>query len=221
MTLRLYLLLTLLCGGQALAETLQLSVASYGKNAGVEKSPCVLRLQSALQTLGYQLELNYLPSARALQQANAGLVDGDLARTSLIEDEYVNLLRVARPCSNFEPVLYGLAGGPVDWRQRHLKRIAYFRGSRFLLSSLANAIQDYELELTNTVDQGLKLLQAGRVDAVFISKPLFDHLRENRSELTRDVVQLTPDLEDVKLYTYLHKRHEGLLTELDALMLGE
>jgi len=209
------------CSGLVAAGTFQLTVPSHAKGNAIEQSLCVLRLRSALASLSYQLQLRFAPGRRALLLANTGQVDGDLARSTLVEDEYINLRRVSVPCAYVKPALYGLAQGPVSWQQRRLKKIAYFRGSTQLLGSLADSLKDYELVYTGSSEQSLKLLQAHRVDAVFISKPLFAQLGQSQPQLVNGVVQLTPELDQVKLYTYLHKRHEALMPQLEQLMTAE
>jgi len=219
--LGLCLLLVLAFSDQVFAAPFQLSVSNQAKGSALEKSPCVLRLKNALNTLGYQLQLNYTPSRRALLQASTGQVDGDLARSDGIEAQYTNLRRLSIPCASLQPALYALDREPMSWQQRPLKKIAYFRGSTRLLGALADSLSDYELVFTGTSEQGLKLLQAQRVDAVFLSKPLFAQAGQARPELVRGVAQLKPDLDDVKLYTYLHKRHESLIVQLDQLMAAQ
>jgi len=191
---------------------------SHAKGNAIEQSPCVLRLKSALASLGYELKLRYAPGRPALLLASTGQVDGDLARSNQIEDEYTNLRRVAMPCANLKPALYGLAQESMSWQQRRLKKIAYFRGATRLMSSLVDTLKGYELVYTGSSEQSLKLLQAHRVDAVFISKPMFVQLGRVQPDLVSGVAQLTPELEEVKLYTYLHKSHEGLIVQLDKLM---
>jgi len=206
------------CSGLVAAGTFQLTVPSHAKGNAIEQSLCVLRLRSALASLSYQLQLRFAPGRRALLLANTGQVDGDLARSDGIEAQYTNLRRLSTPCASLQPALYALDLEPMTWQQRPLKKIAYFRGSTRLLGALAGSLSDYELVFTGTSEQGLKLLQAQRVDAVFLSKPLFAQAGQARPELVRGVAQLKPDLVDVKLYTYLHKRHEGLIVQLDQLM---
>ena len=240
------------------ATPFQLAVPDYAKGSIIDQSACVKRLRLVLSSLGYELELQFTPSLRALQQASSGQIDGDLARSSLIETQYTNLRRVAMPCASMQPALYALkhqpaprtpfdhepdliqtSGGdaiagdsvsndadrrettiskPMTWKQRRLKKIAYFRGSSRLIGSLAGTLNDYDLVYTDSGEQSMKLLQAQRVDAVFLSKVLFNQLEQSSPELVWDVAQLTPELDDVQLYTYLHKRHEGLIVQLDKLM---
>lgn len=201
-----------------MAAPFLLTVPTHAKGSVISQSPCVTRLSSALAELGYQVQLQYTPSRRALLQASNGQVDGDLARSSKVEIEYTNLRRVPMPCASLKPALYALQQEPMSWKQRPLKKIAYFRGSTRLLNSLTDSLHDYELIYTDSSEQSLKLLKAKRVDAVFISKPLFTKLSQTMPELADGVAQLTPELADVTLYTYLHKRHEALIPQLDRLM---
>jgi len=219
--LRLCLLVLFMHSGPVFATPFHVAVPAHAKHSAIDKSACVLRLKAALATQGYELQLNYTPSRRALVQASSGQIDGDLARSAMVEREYTNLRRIALPCATLKPGLYALAQASMSWQQRPLKKIAYFRGSTRLLNSLANSLSGYELVLTGSSEQGLKLLQSKRVDAVFLSKTLFAQVGKAQPELVSGIAQLTPELDDVKLYTYLHKRHEGLIVQLDRLMAVE
>jgi len=207
--------------GLVAAGSFQLAVPSHAKGNAIEQSLCVLRLKSALASLGYELQLRYAPGRRALLLASTGQVDGDLARSNQVEGNYTNLRRVSMPCTTIQPALYGVVQETMTWPQRRLRKIAYFRGSTRLLSSLADSLNDYELVYTSSSEQSFKLLRANRVDAVFISKSLFRQLGQVQPDLVSVVAQLTPELDQINLYTYLHKRHEGLIVKLDQLMAAE
>lgn len=177
--------------------------------------PPVENLYLAYAALGYQLKVVFRPSLRSLALANTGEVDGEVARSRAIEAQYSNLLRVDIPFTQIEPVIYSRASTSASsWRRHKINTLAVGRGSILLKNAIPPELRSAELRLVNSTIQSMQMLNAGRVEAILLSRLEFEAFSLRQPKLTEQLIKLQPELPPITLYTYLHKRHSELLPKL-------
>ena len=199
-------------------KTITLSMPLQAKPHFQRSNPVSARLSKAFAALGYRLEFVFHPSLRSLALANLGQVDGELARNHLTAEKYPNLMRVEVPANYIQPAIYALANGESpDWRIRPIETLALARGSSLFERSVPAAFQQQAVMITqtNTPQQGMEMLNAGRVDALMLTRMQFRDFMQRNPELTSQLQELQPALPSQYLYTYLHKRHQTLLPALN------
>jgi len=196
-------------------KTITLSTSLTAKPMHERGIPSVNQLYRSFEALGYRLEVVFHPSLRSLTLANTGLVDGELGRPAAIAYQYSNLLKSDLAFSRIEAGVYTLGDRATkSWRSPDIKVLGLGRGSIFLSSAMQTELQNARLQLTSSADQGLQMLNAGRLDAMLLSRMEFEALSLQRPRLTKKLIKLPPELPTVPIYIYLHKRHKDLLPDL-------
>ena len=90
-------------------------------------------LKEAYKRIGYEVTFDDLPGQRALEWANKGLTDGDVARIAGTEDKFPNLIRVKVPVIHFKGVAFTKSiDRPISrWEDLRGLRIGVVRGIRY------------------------------------------------------------------------------------------
>ncbi len=210
-------LLVLLASLQAIAvhdtsaQTLRFS-AMEGSSAG---DPCSVLLKQAYQNLGIDFKLLLYPGLRALEMANLGKVDGELARIEAIGDQYPNLVRVDVPLCAIEAV-FVVTNTDIQINSPN-ELTPFALGIRRGIAFIDKELEGLDLLRKVTVnndEQLMRLLQAGAVDVVIMM--LSDALEAKRSDSTGKVRIIEPPFASYPLYHYLHKSHAALARQLKA-----
>lgn len=161
---------------------------------------------------GLRVELVAVPATRGLENANAGLYDGDAARIDMDSSRYPNLHRIPEPL--FEVAFSGLyldriisVQTPADFENYH---VGYVRGWQiaeriFAGSKTALAVRD--------ADSLIDMLTAKRLDIAFltIAPARFKAREKNVQPLLSTEFRIRKNL-----YLHLNSSHQdkiSLLTE--------
>jgi len=159
---------------------------------------------------GLQVQLLKLPSARGLALANAGSLDGELARINIRTDRYNKLQKLPDPLIDVVFAgLYHRAGIKVTTLDdfRHF-RVGYIRGwviAENLFAGDANA------NATSSANQLLDMLEADRIDIAFMTVAPGRYLANSRG---MENLRVTDFSIRKDLFLYLNKKHAGKLQSL-------
>jgi polar amino acid transport system substrate-binding protein len=170
-----------------------------------------LILQEAFGRIDQQIDIDHLPSERALMNANSGLTDGEFPRISGLERLYPNLVKVPEKLTNYEFVAFSKHQGikMPSWDALHPYDVAIVRGWKILEKNIVNT-----RSLVRAKSQKLlfNLLVNNRADIVVYSRVAgyaFIH-----SQGLEGIVALEPPLAVREMYLYLNKKHEQLIKPL-------
>lgn len=200
--------------------TLAMPDVGEHQNRNIRKAQSLVALlDEALRRIGYELNIVLLPYDRSLKMVEAGLVDGDLIRTSSIEAQYPALIRVSEPIFEIDLVVVSYA--PIDlsagWNALSGKSVGCLLGAKVIEENLPETAI---LTGVKTAKQLLNLLAQKRVDYAVMSRTFSQpflgepYLGDNGTGL---VVSEQP-LTTVQNFTYLNERHAVLALRLaDAL----
>ena len=153
-----------------------------------------------------------VPPARGLAQANAGILDGDVARIDVPSRLFPNLLRVPEPI--IDVVFAGLHTRDdvvvenVEDFERY--RVGYVRGWK--IAELMFADVDSALPVRRPA-QLLDMLEAGRIDLAFLTVAPARHLARSRNLGELDVTDFAIRR---NLYLHLHESHADKVPRLSA-----
>ena len=149
--------------------------------------------------------------------SNDGQLDGEAFRIADIDKTYTNLVRVKVPVySNFlyvyvregkEFPVKGWESIPNDYV------IGYQRG----IVLVEKALEKYHLhgQTSSNLTTMLKKLNTGRIDAIISYKERAPLIRELNLD---GIVMLEPELMNLYLYHYLHKKHSHIVPELTRIL---
>ena len=166
----------------------------------------------AFNRLGYDVNFVSFPFERSLKMADSGFVDGELVRSSSIELQYPNLIRV--PERLFSVDLVVVSRSPVDltkgWNALSGKSVGWLLGVK--------AIQNHTPETVNlTAAKNITLLfgllNKKRVDYVLSTRVFGVELLDAKSH---GLIVNDEPLETISSYTYLNKKHKELARKLAA-----
>ncbi|NND91513.1 MAG: transporter substrate-binding domain-containing protein [Granulosicoccus sp.] len=169
-------------------------------------------LDALFSRLGMCVEIQKLPPARGLAQANAGLLDGEAARINLDGSLYPALHRMREPL--FDVVFAGLYTRPdvsVDALEDFFEyRLGFVRGWKIAESLFS---EHSMLIRTHNATQLFDMLDAGRIDIAFMTVAPgrfiargkgIEHLQVTGFTLRKD------------LHLYMHEKNIALLPALSA-----
>lgn len=200
-----------LCVGTAGAEGPTVVVST--NNTPLDRKLLEQVSQEAFRRLGTAFRLTSLPSERSLMSANRGEVDGEGLRVAGLSKQYPELVQVAESYVRVSFVAFAKDAG-IDvsrgWESLKPHRIAFINGWKLFESHAAGA---RAVTKVDTAEQIFRMLAAERVDLGLYT--LADGQALVRSMGLPAIVPLTPALQEVELYLYLHRRHAALVPRLE------
>lgn len=173
-------------------------------------------LKAVYRRMGIELMLVDMPAKRALIESSQGRVDGEVQRILAVKDEYPTLLPVQVPLNYIEPAAFVKRQQfRVDgWESLRPYAIGIVRG----VGSSERGTQGMpRVEAATTMDQLMTMLAAERVDVAV--NDLFSGLLVNRRlGLDGALRPLSPPLERILLYHFLHESRRDLVPRVEQTM---
>ncbi len=170
-------------------------------------------LRSAYGKLGYRIELVSGSGNRSLLEAAGGQLDGEIARTVLIEREFPDLLRVNVPLLRADAVAYVTRPELVNASKEDLRglRVGYVKGSRFAERLTIGFPDVWSVESPGLL---FSMLENDRLDAVIMLDIVGASILDQRGR--EGFVKVNTPLERLEFFHYLHKRNVHLVPEIEA-----
>ncbi|MFM2068406.1 MAG: hypothetical protein RLZZ584_3315 [Pseudomonadota bacterium] len=172
--------------------------------------------REALRRIGAELRLVSLPSERSLQEADAGVVDGEGLRVAGLGTQYLNLVQVPERYIGISFVAFARVtpGTPAPrleqgWRSLQPYSVAHITGWKLFEASVSGTRAHYKVDKP---EQLFRMLDAGRVDLALYTRA--DGHALLRSMGLGGIREIEPALKDVDMYLYLHRRHAALVPRL-------
>ena len=172
-------------------------------------------LKEAYRRIGYEVAFDDLPGQRALEWANRGLTDGDVARIEGTEDKYPNLIRVKVPVIYFKGVAFVKSlDRPIScWEDLRGLRIGVVRGIRY--SSIGTKGMDPYF--ANDMTHLFTMLDKDRIEvAVAVLNAGKIEIEKNFKNSGIHVVG--PPLYSAPLYHFVHARNKELVAPLERVL---
>lgn len=166
--------------------------------------------REAFRRAGYGLRVLALPHERALQNANAGIEDGDLYRATGFEKDYPHLVQVPQPLLEQDFVAMSLRTDIEvrGWSDLARYSVGYVTGNKILERQLEGVAQPTSVRDNSAL---FAMLAADRVDVVLINRWV-GYLAARQAGLVVRVQE--PALLRVPMFIYLHRKHEALAPRL-------
>ncbi len=207
-------LLLVLCFGQkTYARTLVLNTFDIYPYSTPDGNGYMDRVvKEAFRRIGKDVKIVWLPSERALVNADRGIDDGDFVRVAGIEKKYHDLVRVPEELCDFEFAAFAKAEKPVritGWRSLKPYNVAIPRGAQVLEKKISGV---RSLEEVNDQKALFSMLMDGRVDVV-----IYDRMQAKgflRKSGMKGIRQYGPILEKCPMYLYMNSRYLALVPRL-------
>jgi polar amino acid transport system substrate-binding protein len=169
-------------------------------------------LRAVYARLNIKLEFEDVPGKRALALSSAGEVDGEIQRIGTLSRDYPTLVQVTPAINYIEPAVFStkLRFDVVGWSSIKDYSIGIVRG---VGSSEAGTRGMARVTATTSLDNMVRMLDADRFDVMVTD--LFSGLVAVRKLNLQDrIVALSPPLERIHIYHYLHERHRDLVPKV-------
>jgi len=169
-------------------------------------------LAEAYKRIDIDIAFKEVPAARALYEANEGLVDGDLQRIDGLSARFTRLAQVRIPINEFDAVVISRDKqfNPDGWTSLAPYSIGYHRG----IVIFEKRTVGMRTDPAPTNELVLKKLQSGRTDIAVMPEADGRDLLATMPGHSLEI--LSPAVERVPLYHYVHTRHAALVPKLEA-----
>lgn len=167
-------------------------------------------LSRAYQQLGYKVQFVFLPGQRALTEAEKGQgIDAEALRIDLGE-EPINLIKVPEPLFQLHVSAFvtRTPSEQITWKKLAYFRVSSVRGFKIVERNVSH----HKLIYVANIAQAFQLLAKDRVDVVIAPKKVGQGLLKTLG--LNQIYPLTPALQVLPVYHYIHAKHAHLLPEL-------
>lgn len=175
----------------------------------------------AFRQLGIGVQFRTVPAARAMAEAQAGNLDGELARGLEYESMQSSLVRVP------EPAIIAALGAYARDPAIHLSSIEELRGASYRVEChsgypviekmLTAVIPSSQLSRISHTELGLRKVALGRTDIYIDAEDLVDPILAARPPELQEVYKVGV-MERKAIYAYLHRRHARLAERLGEVL---
>jgi polar amino acid transport system substrate-binding protein len=166
-----------------------------------------LWVKEAFARIGMEVAMDWQPPERGIENANAGIIDGDAGRIAGISKRYPNLIQIPERLvvSEFSAFTLNSTFSPVGWQSLKPYNVGIVRGHKI---SEANVVGTRSLIQVRNTEALFLLLNSNRVD-VAVCEKLFGSMMAKK--INPEIRAMEPPLAKVDFYLYLHARHEPLV----------
>ncbi|MCP3465599.1 MULTISPECIES: ABC transporter substrate-binding protein [unclassified Bradyrhizobium] len=162
--------------------------------------------------LNIKLEFEDVPGKRALALSSAGELDGEIQRIGTLSKDYPTLVRVTPAINYIQPSAFAtkLRFDVAGWDSIKDYSIGIVRG----VGSSENGTRGMSrVTATTNLESLIQMLDADRFDLMVTD--LFSGLVAVRKlNLQARIYPLSPPLERIDIYHYLHERHRDLVPKV-------
>lgn len=166
----------------------------------------------AFRRAGMRLKLIQLPAERALQNANAGIDDGEVSRVAGIEKIYTNLVRVPEKLVDHHFVAFTRHADlkEASWGNLAPYVVGYIRGYKIVER---NVPEGTKTATANDARQLFTMLDKGRIDIAIYRR--WEGTLLAREMGIDNIHIIEPSLAETGIYIYLNKKHADKIPLLD------
>ena len=166
--------------------------------------------------LNISVEFADVPGKRALALSSAGELDGEIHRIANLAQTYPTLLQISPAINYIEPSVFTttLRFDVRGWDSIREYSIGIVRG---VGSSEAGTRGMSRVTAATSLENMIQMLDAGRFD-LMITDLFSGRAAVAKLKLQSRIAPLSPPLQRIYIYHYLHERHRDLATRVAAVI---
>ncbi len=170
-------------------------------------------VEKAYSKLGISVEFIEYPGKRALSESAKGAVDAELSRIFEVGEEHPTLIRIPTPIFWFNAIVFAKNKDLKieNWNSIRELKVGIIRGMRF--SEIGTRDFPSVVAIENPLNL-YKLLEADRVQVVVFSD--LNGAYYLHQGHFKNIHALSPSLQRIESYHYVHEKHRDLVPRLDA-----
>jgi len=188
---------------------------SSGKNNLIQSISATI-LVKAYERIDIEIKPVFLNLQDSLQQSNAGITDGEVARVSTITKFTPNLRKVPVPIMFLDAVAFSKNTSIKinDWDDLRNYKFTIVKGVKFI----ETATKQYERREAKNYLEALELLQSGKTEIVVTSKIAFVNLIYSKKY--HNIKAVSESLKRLQLYHFVHKKNSRLIPIITPVLQG-
>ncbi|MBI3706346.1 MAG: transporter substrate-binding domain-containing protein [Proteobacteria bacterium] len=173
-------------------------------------------LKAVYGRLNIAVELVDVPGKRALALSSAGQLDGEVHRIANLDRDYPSLMQISPPINYIEPAAFTttLQFEVNGWPSIKHYSIGIVRG---VGSSEAGTKGMQRVTAVNSLQNLIRMLEAGRLD-LLVTDLFSGRVAVKKMNLQSRISALSPPIERIYIYHYLHERHRELAKKVAAVI---
>lgn len=173
-------------------------------------------LRAVYARLNISLEFADVPGKRALALSSSGELDGEVHRIAGLAQTYPTLLQISPAINYIEPSVFTttLRFDVRGWHSIKDYSIGIVRG---VGSSEAGTRGMSRVTAATSLESMIQMLDAGRFELV-VTDLFSGRAAVARLKLQSRIAPLSPPLQRVYIYHYLHERHRDLARKVGAVI---
>jgi len=181
-------------------------VFSGGEHSLIQSISAVV-LVRAYKKAGIKIIPVFLELQHSLQQSNAGITDGEIARVAGINIFTPNLRKVPVPITSLDAVAFSknTALKIDNWNGLASHHFTIVKGVKYI----ETATKQYKPNHAISFDQASELLQAGKTEIVVASKVAFMNMLYKKGY--SDIKAISGSLKKLELFHFVHKKNQHLI----------
>jgi len=165
-------------------------------------------LRAVYAKLDIKLEFEDVPGKRALALSSSGELDGEIQRIPNLSRDYPTLVQISPPINYIEPSVFSktLHFDVRGWDSIRDFSIGIVRG---VGSSEAGTRGMADVTATTSLESMIRMLDADRFD-LMVTDLFSGRVAVKKLNLDSRIRALSPPIERIYIYHYLHERHRDL-----------
>lgn len=188
-------------------------VFSGGKNSLIQSISAVI-LVKAYKKADINIKPVFLDLQDSLQQSNAGITDGEIARVAKIINFTPNLIQVPIPITSLDAMAFSknTAIKINNWSDLAGYKFTIVRGVKFIEA----ATKQYKPHTAKNFADAAELLEAGKTDIVVTSKVAFVNMIHKKNY--NDIKAISGSLKHLNLFHFVHKKNKHLIAKITPIL---
>lgn len=173
-------------------------------------------LRAVYGRLNIAVEFEDVPGKRALALSSAGKLDGEVHRIANLARDYPTLVQISPPINYIEPSVFttALRFEVRGWNSIKDYSIGIVRG---VGSSEAGTRGMSRVTAAASLENMIRMLDAGRFD-LMVTDLFSGRVAVRKLNLQSRVHSLSPPIEKIYIYHYLHERHRDLARKVERVI---
>ena len=173
-------------------------------------------LRAVYARLNISVEFADVPGKRALALSSAGELDGEVHRIANLAQTYPTLVQISPAINYIEPSVFTttLRFDVKGWDSIRDYSIGIVRG---VGSSEAGTRGMSRVTAATSLENMIHMLDAGRFELI-VTDLFSGRVAVRKLKLESRIAALTPPLQRIYIYHYLHERHRDLAGKVEAVI---
>jgi len=173
-------------------------------------------LRAVYARLNISIEFADVPGKRALALSSDGELDGEVHRIANLAQTYPTLVQISPPINYIEPSVFTttLRFDVKGWDSIRDYSVGIVRG---VGSSEAGTRGMSRVTAATSLENMIQMLDAGRFD-LMVTDLFSGRAAVRKLKLQSHITALSPPLQRVYVYHYLHQRHRDLARRVEAVI---